>query len=255
MGQKLPKVRTIVLMSDRRQLAAKDIKAVGEYEDLLASMSAEYDFPDLDENTQATTFYTTGTTGVPKGVYFSHRQIVLRHPGGTRHLWICVATRWARPPRRLYADDPHVPRPCLGSTVVSTAAGLKQVYPGRYAADFLVKLIKAEGVTFTHGVPTLLEDATGGSRSSAGRLGKLDNDDRRLRFDQNSGGQSSRPGPQCPHWIRNVGERPIAGARTCPERSLLRGACAGRGCLRHGGDCGSLRRPSHRRCGHEGSAV
>ena len=162
MGQKLPKVRTIVLMSDRRQSAAKDIKAVGEYEDLLASMSAEYDFPDLDENTQATTFYTTGTTGVPKGVYFSHRQIVLRHPGGTRHLWICVATRWARPPRRLYADDPHVPRPCLGSTVVSTAAGLKQVYPGRYAADFLVKLIKAEGVTFTHGVPTLLEDATGG---------------------------------------------------------------------------------------------
>jgi acyl-CoA synthetase (AMP-forming)/AMP-acid ligase II len=77
MGQKLPKVRTIVLMSDRRQSAAKDIKAVGEYEDLLASMSAEYDFPDLDENTQATTFYTTGTTGVPKGVYFSHRQIVL----------------------------------------------------------------------------------------------------------------------------------------------------------------------------------
>ena len=48
-----------------------------EYEELLKSVPSFYDFPDLDENSKATTFYTTGTTGNPKGVYFTHRQLVL----------------------------------------------------------------------------------------------------------------------------------------------------------------------------------
>jgi len=41
------------------------------------SASGSFDFPELDENTKATTFYTTGTTGNPKGVHFTHRQLVL----------------------------------------------------------------------------------------------------------------------------------------------------------------------------------
>jgi fatty-acyl-CoA synthase len=41
---------------------------MGEYEDLLAAASPDFRFPDFDENLQATTFYTTGTAGVPKGV-------------------------------------------------------------------------------------------------------------------------------------------------------------------------------------------
>ncbi|MBP0656416.1 AMP-binding protein, partial [Mycobacterium tuberculosis] len=49
----------------------------GEYEAMLAQASDEYEFEDFDENTIATTFYTSGTTGNPKGVFFSHRQIVL----------------------------------------------------------------------------------------------------------------------------------------------------------------------------------
>ena len=44
---------------------------------MLAAGSPDFDFPDFDENSQATTFYTSGTTGAPKGVYFSHRQMVL----------------------------------------------------------------------------------------------------------------------------------------------------------------------------------
>ena len=50
----------------------------GEYEAMLAAASDEFDFPDFDENTIATTFYTSGTTGDPKGVFFTHRQIVLQ---------------------------------------------------------------------------------------------------------------------------------------------------------------------------------
>src|SRR6516165_10706882 len=74
---RLPKVKQLVLMSDKHPARKGDLSFVGEYEELLASASPDYDFPDFDENAQATSFYTTGTTGLPKGVYFSHRQVVL----------------------------------------------------------------------------------------------------------------------------------------------------------------------------------
>src|SRR5271167_3329733 len=73
----LPNVERLVVMSDRPSPQTGDLLFVGEYEALLAAASPDYDFPDFDENTQATTFYTTGTTGLPKGVYYSHRQLVL----------------------------------------------------------------------------------------------------------------------------------------------------------------------------------
>jgi fatty-acyl-CoA synthase len=73
----LTTIRTFVVLTDRPEPAKDDIEFAGEYEELLAAASGDYDFPDFDENTQATTFYTTATTGLPKGVYFSHRQLVL----------------------------------------------------------------------------------------------------------------------------------------------------------------------------------
>ena len=73
----LTTIRTFVVLTDRPEPAKDDIEFAGEYEELLAAASPEFEFPDFDENTQATTFYTTGTTGLPKGVYFSHRQLVL----------------------------------------------------------------------------------------------------------------------------------------------------------------------------------
>jgi fatty-acyl-CoA synthase len=69
--------RFILISDDGATLGSFGIPYAGEYEALLAAASPDYDFPDFDENTRATTFYTTGTTGLPKGVYFSHRQLVL----------------------------------------------------------------------------------------------------------------------------------------------------------------------------------
>src|SRR6202167_5894026 len=74
---KLPKVRQLVVISDRKAPATGELQFIGEYEDLLAAASPDFRFPDFDENVQATTFYTTGTTGLPKGVYYSHREVVL----------------------------------------------------------------------------------------------------------------------------------------------------------------------------------
>jgi fatty-acyl-CoA synthase len=73
----LPKVKRLVVLTDRKAPVTGKLEFAGEYEQLLAAASPDFDFPDFDENVQATTFYTTGTTGLPKGVYYSHRQLVL----------------------------------------------------------------------------------------------------------------------------------------------------------------------------------
>jgi fatty-acyl-CoA synthase len=117
------------------------------YEQLLQSGSTDYEFPDLDENTKATTFYTTGTTGNPKGVYFSHRQLMLHTLGVSR----------------FRSNDVYMPLTPMfhvhawGFPYVATLLGAKQVYPGRYEPERLLKLIETEGVTYSHCVPTILQ--------------------------------------------------------------------------------------------------
>ncbi|WP_050467105.1 fatty acid--CoA ligase [Herbaspirillum chlorophenolicum] len=133
----------------------------GEYEALLAQAEAAYEFPDFDENTRATTFYTTGTTGLPKGVYFSHRQLVLHTLGATAGLAL------APQQGRLHRDDVYMPLTPMfhvhawGLPYVATMAGLKQVYPGRYVPDNICRLIVREKVTFSHCVPTILQMVLG----------------------------------------------------------------------------------------------
>lgn len=70
-------VRSFVLLTDSGERPSAPLDFAAEYENMLAAADPGYDFPDFDENSRATTFYTTGTTGLPKGVYFSHRQLVL----------------------------------------------------------------------------------------------------------------------------------------------------------------------------------
>ena len=74
---KLETAKTFVVMHDRPSLPPIDLPVKTEYEVLIEIGSAYYQFPDFDENAIATIFHTTGTTGRPKGVFFSHRQIVL----------------------------------------------------------------------------------------------------------------------------------------------------------------------------------
>jgi fatty-acyl-CoA synthase len=154
---RLPKVKRLIVMSDRLAPQTGSLSFIGEYESLLAAAAPDYDFPDFDENTQATTFYTTGTTGQPKGVYYSHRQLVLHSICGLALFGMAgLHGRFSR-------DDVYMPITPMfhvhawGFPWSATLAGVKQVYPGRYEPAMLVKLIKDEGVTFTHGVPTILQ--------------------------------------------------------------------------------------------------
>jgi len=141
-----------------------------DYETLLATYAVTYPFVDIDERALATTFHTTGTSGRPKGVSFTHRQLVL-------HTLAVTATLANQPTGQgLRRGDVYMPITPMfhvhawGLPYVATTLGLKQVYPGRYVAANLVKLKEAEGVTFSHGVPTILQmiiDALGARQTDA----------------------------------------------------------------------------------------
>jgi fatty-acyl-CoA synthase len=154
---KLDTVRQFVQITDGAQPVESTIAFASEYERLLASGNPDHPFADFDENTRATTFYTTGTTGLPKGVYFSHRQIVL-------HTLALLAVFGLQPGQgRFHRDDVYMPITPMfhvhawGFPFAATMAGAKQVYPGHYVPQELLALKVKEGVTFSHCVPTILQ--------------------------------------------------------------------------------------------------
>jgi fatty-acyl-CoA synthase len=151
----LPAIKTIIAILDGVDDAIPGW-AAGEYEALLDVAAPDYPFRDFDENALATTFYTTGTTGNPKGVCFTHRQIVL--------LTLANNAPFGVTRRRGFGvDDIYMPLTPMfhvhawGVPYLATMLGVKQVYPGRYDPDMLVALRQREGVTFSHCVPTILQ--------------------------------------------------------------------------------------------------
>jgi len=180
----------------------------GEYESLLAAASPDYAFADFDENTRATTFYTTGTTGLPKGVYFSHRQLVLHT--------LALATALTSAPRqgRINRDDVYMPMTPMfhvhawGMPYVATLLGLKQVYPGRYAPETLLRLIEREKVTFSHGVPTLMHMVLSNPASAAVDPARLEGDRRRFGAAARSGAGGRRARHRHLHRLRHVRDLP-----------------------------------------------
>ena len=157
LADQIPSVRGYIQLSDAGKPLSTSLNSVGEYESLLADADDQYDFPDFDENSVATTFYTTGTTGNPKGVYFSHRQLVLH----TLNMATTLGAYEGLP--LLRSDDVYMPMTPMfhvhawGVPYVATMMGVKQVYPGRYEPNKLVRLFRDEKVTFSHGVPAVLQ--------------------------------------------------------------------------------------------------
>jgi len=148
--------RKFILIDEGGEIAKHHFQFEGEYEQLIAAASSEYDFPDFDENTRATTFYTTGTTGLPKGVYFSHRQLVLHTLASTAAL--CSTSVQGR----FHRESVYMPLTPMfhvhawGIPYIATYLGTKQVYPGKYIPAMLLRLLLTHKVTFSHCVPTIL---------------------------------------------------------------------------------------------------
>ncbi len=149
-------VEHFIVLSDDEKILPTSLHVKGEYEALIENQPDFFDFPDFDENTRATTFYTTGTTGFPKGVYFTHRQLVLHTLGA-------LSTLGSAPHQGNFRQgDVYMPITPMfhvhawGLPYVATMLGVKQVYPGRYIPDLLLELIAKERVTFSHCVPTIM---------------------------------------------------------------------------------------------------
>lgn len=149
-------VQSFIVLADDEKVPSTTLDIKGEYEALLSQHVDVFDFPDFNENTRATTFYTTGTTGLPKGVYFTHRQLVLHTLG-------VLSTLGSAPQQGNFQQgDVYMPITPMfhvhawGLPYVATMLGVKQVYPGRYIPDLLLDLIDREKVTFSHCVPTIM---------------------------------------------------------------------------------------------------
>jgi len=147
----IPTVKKFVIMTDKEELPRTDLNPVYHYEKLMQESSPIFDFPDLDENTPAAIAYTSATTGLPKGVEYTHRSTYLHA------LTLCV-------PDAISISERDVILPVVpmfhvfswGFPFSATLMGSKLVLPGHnLTPQAICSLIEKEKVTLIPGVPTI----------------------------------------------------------------------------------------------------
>lgn len=148
---KLPSIERYVVLTDAGHMPQTSLKGAVAYEEWLAEADDDFAWAALDENTAAGLCYTSGTTGGPKGVLYSHRSNVL-------HALACAAPDYMG----LSARDtvmPVVPLFHANSWSLAYSApmtGAKLVMPGaKLDGPSLHDLLEGEGVTMTAAVPTV----------------------------------------------------------------------------------------------------
>ena len=152
LADRLPGIEAWVILCDREHMPDTSLPNALCYEELLAESPDDYDWPALDERTASGLCYTSGTTGNPKGVLYSHRGIVLH----------AMAFAWPDSNDLSMRDAimPVVPMfhvNAWGSPFTAPMHGAKLVLPGPRMMDgaVLQSLINDEGVTIALGVPTI----------------------------------------------------------------------------------------------------
>lgn len=151
---KLPTVRNIVVMRDETEPAAGEspLGEILDYETLISGESSSYAWPELDERTAAAMCYTSGTTGNPKGVVYSHRSNVLHT--------MAILQKGVLGLDESDAVLPVVPlfhANAWGLPYATGIVGAKMILPDRWMGDgqTLINLATTEGATILAGVPTI----------------------------------------------------------------------------------------------------
>jgi len=145
-------VEGIIVMTDEAHMPPSELPNVICYETLIAEESDEFDWPEFDENTASALCYTSGTTGNPKGVLYSHRSTVLHAYAG------CLPDVMAFSGHDcVLMGVPMFHVNGWGIPYSSVMVGAKMVMPGPKMADgeTLHALIEREEVTVASGVPTI----------------------------------------------------------------------------------------------------
>ncbi|WHU36743.1 fatty acid--CoA ligase [Myroides odoratimimus] len=153
---KMTTVKQIIIIRDHTNEVKTVLDVKGYFDDLVASSSKGYSFPDFSEEAVATLFYTTGTTGDPKAVYFTHRQLVL-------HTMVEMSVlSLMNEGFKITSKDVYLPLTPMfhvhawGLPYVATALSLKQVYVGRFEPQSFLEIFRKEKPTISHCVPTIL---------------------------------------------------------------------------------------------------
>ena len=149
-ANQLKGVKQFVVMTDGPSPNG-ELTPLSSYEELLAGRPSVYPWPELDERDAAAMCYTSGTTGKPKGVVYSHRSSVLHSLG--------IAIGGGIGLQEADSILPIVPMfhaNAWGLPYAATMLGAKQVFADRFLDPVsLTELIREEGVTFSAGVPSV----------------------------------------------------------------------------------------------------
>jgi 3-(methylthio)propionyl---CoA ligase len=150
--KELANVESFIILTDEANMPSTSLANSQCYETFIADASAEIEWPLFDENTASSLCYTSGTTGNPKGVLYSHRANVLHSYSSTSpEVFNFAVGDVAMPVVPMF----HVN--AWGIPYAAPMMGAKLVFPGPKMGDgeTLQALIEEEGVTFSAGVPTV----------------------------------------------------------------------------------------------------
>jgi len=150
-ADKLSTVKQFIIMTDRANMPETKLTNVLCYEELLDAESDDYKWPLFDENTASSLCYTSGTTGNPKGVLFSHRSTVLHS--------YCISMPDSLGLSSMDTMLPVVPMfhaNAWGIPYAAAMTGAKLVMPGaRMDGEAIYELMETEDVNLSAGVPTV----------------------------------------------------------------------------------------------------
>ncbi|MCE4599976.1 MAG: long-chain fatty acid--CoA ligase [Desulfurococcales archaeon] len=153
---KVPSLEAIIVVdSDSAPEKVAGLPAY-HYEDFIREHSSSFEWPQLSEDQPAAMGYTSGTTGLPKGAYHSHKAMVLHAMSGALHLATISKDFRLSSQNTILHIVPMFHVYSWGLPYIATLLGMKQVYPNKLEPEVLLKLIADEKVDFTAGVPTIL---------------------------------------------------------------------------------------------------
>ena len=153
---KVPSLESVIVVDSDSAPEKVAGLPVYHYEDFIREHSSSFEWPQLSEDQPAAMGYTSGTTGLPKGAYHSHKAMVLHAMSGALHLATISKDFRLSSQNTILHIVPMFHVYSWGLPYIATLLGMKQVYPNKLEPEVLLKLIVDEKVDFTAGVPTIL---------------------------------------------------------------------------------------------------